>query len=544
MSEDLHIKIQITGSKVESIKLNKGDSLFILGANGSGKSSLIYNIIKGIDIDKTVLVSAHRQVWFDSPVIDMSNQDYAQTLEFLTNNIKYSNESRWKINDSRINKLPLIRLRKSVNRRNKFVAEKFDQGIIDEASQVPPSPLKVINEILHSSGMLISIEHNEEDNISAVNHRYSPPSRYSISELSDGEKNAISISSDIVSAFPGSIIIIDEPERHLHKSISASLLSELISLRPDCFFIISTHDINLASDMDSSQILLVRSCTYSSNIPVAWDVNLITSPQLIPDEIRKDILGAKKRVLFIEGDSTSLDMGLYQNIFPDTYVVPKSGCEEVLTSVSGIRENESINWVNAFGLVDNDNKTQSEIDDIRSCGVFTLKYHSIESIFYHPKMIEFFIREYGSIFEVNSDVLKVIRDEVIEVFSHEAKRDDLCRLAVNKRVRWKFNESIPSHKYGFTNQSITINAGDIYEEELSVYNKAIESRDVITLFERYSIRRTGVLNKIVKRLNCSNRNLYESKIISIVRDNEDVRDFVVGCLGGVVEEMNHVCQGT
>lgn len=63
------------------------------------------------------------------------------------------------------------------------------------------SPKEVINSVLISSGMPITIEHDDEDNIMAVNSKYKPPAIYSISQLSDGEKNAITISADVISAF-------------------------------------------------------------------------------------------------------------------------------------------------------------------------------------------------------------------------------------------------------------------------------------------------------------------------------------------------------
>ncbi|HBM2791203.1 TPA: ATP-binding protein, partial [Enterobacter hormaechei subsp. xiangfangensis] len=379
-----YVGIPIPSEKIENglLPIYKGQVLFILGANGAGKSSLIYHILKNLrDYNNVVLISAHRQIWFDTSVIDMSNSEFASTLEYLQNNVRYSNTSRWKVEDARQSKLPVIRLKKAINRRNRDVADKVDARDIDGALKVSVSPKEVINSVLISSGMPITIEHDDEDNIMAVNSKYNPPAIYSISQLSDGEKNAITISADVISALPGALFIIDEPERHLHRSVSSPLLSELIAIRPDCFFIVSTHDIGLASDMDNSQILLVKSCKYSSEIATSWETELIRDPGSIPDHIKKDIIGAKEKVIFIEGINSSLDIGLYKSIFPDVSLIPKEGCEDVAISVRGIRGNDKLGWVNAFGLVDNDNKKTEEIDSLKSDFIFTLKYHSIESIF-------------------------------------------------------------------------------------------------------------------------------------------------------------------
>lgn len=534
------IDIPVPSGNIEgaSLPIEKGQVLFILGANGAGKSSLIYHILKSLqNLSSTVMISAHRQIWFNAPVIDMSNTEFASTVELFQNNAKHSKTSRWKLEDARQGKLPIIRLKKAINRRNRDVADRVDSGDIDGASRVGASPKEAINSVLISSGMPITIEHDDEDNITAVNSTYNPPATYSISQLSDGEKNAIIMSADVISALPGTLFIIDEPERHLHRSVSSPLLSELIAIRPDCFFIVSTHDIGLASDMYNSQILLIKSCKYISDVATSWETELITNPNSIPDYIKRDIIGAKENVIFVEGINTSLDIGLYKSIFPDVSIIPKSGCDDVAISVIGIRHNNNLGWVNAFGLVDNDNKKEEEINSLKNDSIFTLKFHSIESIFYHPVMIGFFIKNYGTTFDINNSIMNDIKQNVLRVLNDNSRKQDLCSLAVNKSVRWMFNQLMPSHRGGFENQNVSINAGDIYRNELSIYEDAIIREDVNFLIERYSIRRTGVIDKITRSLNCSNRAFYESKIMALVRDDQDARNFVIECLDGLYESV-------
>jgi hypothetical protein len=41
---------------------------------------------------------------------------------------------------------------------------------------------------------------------------------YSIAELSDGERNALLIAATVLTVKPGTLLLIDELERHLHRS--------------------------------------------------------------------------------------------------------------------------------------------------------------------------------------------------------------------------------------------------------------------------------------------------------------------------------------
>ncbi len=42
---------------------------------------------------------------------------------------------------------------------------------------------------------------------------------YSVAKLSDGERNALLIAATVLSVTPETLLLIDEPERHLHRSI-------------------------------------------------------------------------------------------------------------------------------------------------------------------------------------------------------------------------------------------------------------------------------------------------------------------------------------
>ena len=79
----------------------------------------------------------------------------------------------------------------------------------------------------------------------------SPP--YSIAELSDGERNSLLIAASILTMKSESLVLIDEPERHLHRSIISPLLQHLFSSRSDCAF------IKLLSNNDQKMLNVIKS---------------------------------------------------------------------------------------------------------------------------------------------------------------------------------------------------------------------------------------------------------------------------------------------
>ncbi|MFW5399228.1 AAA family ATPase, partial [Yersinia sp. 1252 StPb PI] len=294
----------------------------------------------------------------------------------------------------------------------------------DPEFKAPESPLAVINSLIEKSNMDISIHVDKDDNFIVKNRSYNDDVAYSIAELSDGEKNALLIAADILTSEPGTLIIMDEPERHLHQVITLPLLSELISLRSDCSFLISTHEILFPSFFINSKVILLRSYEYVSKDPSSWTLDVLDGSDDIPEEIKESIFGSRRKVLFVEGDQNSLDLSIYSSLFHDFSVIPKGSCKDVEASVVGIASNRSLQWVEAYGLVDNDNKTQGEISSLLSRRVYTLAVHSVESIYYHPEVIRIVISAYAGYLgiENENEAFDNISEEIIKVMNSNKDR--------------------------------------------------------------------------------------------------------------------------
>lgn len=70
---------------------------------------------------------------------------------------------------------------------------------------------------------------------------------YSASDMSDGERAIFYLIGQVLLAKDDSLLIVDEPELHVHRSIMNSLWDLLESARPNCAFIFITHDLEFAA---------------------------------------------------------------------------------------------------------------------------------------------------------------------------------------------------------------------------------------------------------------------------------------------------------
>ena len=133
--------------------------------------------------------------------------------------------------------------------------------------------------------------------------------------MSDGERNAAIIAATVLTVEAGTTLLIDEPERHFHRSIIEPFLSALFERRRDCTFVVSTHEIGLPVGNPEARVIMVRSCEWNGDRPKAWDVEVLEANTDLPEELKRAILGARRRILFVEGKSSSLDLPLYNALF-------------------------------------------------------------------------------------------------------------------------------------------------------------------------------------------------------------------------------------
>lgn len=310
------LSVPTTAGAELKFELAEGEVLFVVGANGSGKSSLLHRFSM-LQHGKSRRISAHRQTWFSQHFASLS-PDHKRQLDEQVRGHDIQPYSRWKDDySSQRPGMAIYDLLDAENVRARHIAAAVTNGDLKLAAAKAQknSPLAVINELLRLAGVPISLTVEQNEQVLA-SRRQGPP--YSVVELSDGERNALLLAAEVLTVPPGTLVLVDEPERHLHRSIISPLLTLLFARRPDCAFVVSTHEIMLPLDNGSAKTLLVRDCTYSEQVAqrplsaVTWDADLLDSASGIDEALKRDILGARRRVLFVEGNATtSLDAPLY-----------------------------------------------------------------------------------------------------------------------------------------------------------------------------------------------------------------------------------------
>jgi ABC-type cobalamin/Fe3+-siderophores transport system ATPase subunit len=538
MPDSFEIEFQNEAGQNINQTLSVGQILFILGANGTGKSSLVSRIFRQHH-QNAKRISAHRQTWFTSNSLDMTPRSRDQ-LESNIRSHDQQEQSRFKqdfaAERTGLAIYDLIDADTMLERAIAALVRADDIAGAKEKAKTP-APIQVINELMRLSNIPIEISLEERQKVVARREGSAP---YSVAELSDGERNAFLIAADVLTAVPGSLVVIDEPERHLHRSIISPLLSLLFSKRKDCAFVISTHEIMLPVDNPGAQTLLVRSCKYEGSKPRAWKADFLPSNATIDNELKRDILGARHRIIFVEGTEKSLDAPLYSLLFPQVSVIPKASCRDVEHAVRGLREAEGMHWISAWGIVDNDQRPADDIARLRTSGVFALTHFSVESLYFHPRMIELVAQRKASLTGGNAQTLSgnAIQAAIAAVLEN---RDHLILKSVERLVRREIFDTLPSREDVKTKLEIVIrvDATALRSTEEQRFDALARANDYDGLLQRYPLRESAAFARIVDSIGISRAD-YEAAVRTVLQEDAAALTFLRGLFGDLPAEIHGI----
>lgn len=305
---------------------------------------------------------------------------------------------------------------------------------------------------------------------------------YNSSEMSDGERVIFYLIGQCLAAPRDGIIVIDEPELHLHKSVQAPLWAEVERLRSDCLFVYLTHDVDFAAAQDGAARIWLKSFDGAS-----WEWEAIQPDENLPDDLLLEVLGSRKPVVFVEGTNGSYDVSLYREILSGFLVIPRGSCSQVILSVKALKANTQLHHLSVFGIVDRDQRVPAEIAAMEADSIFVLNVAEVENLFCTREVIELVSRRLAR--DPDSDFQKVSD----EIFSRlQLELDTQVSLRVASEIQFQLGQfdqgirgagPLVAALQALTN-SIDVNA--LYDQWVNRFNAIVSTRDFEQLLEVYN----------------------------------------------------------
>lgn len=372
-----------TVDKHLQIPIAPGTTTTFCGANGSGKTRLAVHIEQQLDLDAH-RISAHRALSLNPRVPKISE---TQALSGLrtgyqeshqdTNQSQYRHAHRWREHEatSLLNDYDYLVQALFAEQANTAL-ESHKRVRAGPGGTAEPTKFEQLSEIWDR------LLPHRQLNITGDDIRACIPdssATYPASQMSDGERAVFYLIGQTLVAREDSVLLIDEPELHLHPSIMTLLWDELRTARSDCAFVFITHSLEFAAALPGAKYL-VRDYQPGP----AWAIDPVPQDTGFSEEFTTLILGARRPVLFVEGTASSLDRSIYDASYPDHLILPRESCESIIHAVASIRANPELTRITCHGLVDGDHRTADEIEYLRDHGIDVLPVAELENIFLLP----------------------------------------------------------------------------------------------------------------------------------------------------------------
>jgi ABC-type branched-subunit amino acid transport system ATPase component len=504
------------------IQVEQGSSVVFVGANGSGKTRLATYIEDLLNINAH-RISAHRALVLNPLVAKIGEKQALLGLRTgyadLQASISNRSGSRWQskaatalLNDfdfliqvlfaEQANKS--LETHKKVRAGENFAADstKFEH-IIEIWERLLP------HRKLHISGDDIQVSISGEENF------------YPGSEMSDGERAVFYMLGQSLVAEVNSLIIFDEPELHVHRSIMAKLWDEIQSARPDCALVLITHDLDFATSRVAQKYVIHD----YKPIP-AWNIEEVPTDTGFEEELVTLILGSRKPILFVEGNESSLDKAIYRCCFPDWTVVPKGSCENVIHSVVTMRKNETLTRITCSGIVDADDYNPEEIQYLSHLGIATLPVSEIENIILLPAVSRAIAESEAYEDEDLEQQLASLAQAIFSTLQVEGAIDKVvtrhCRRRIDrllKKIDLSDASTIDSLVEKYSTETESLNISNIAESARQCIQLAIDNRDLSKLLIHYDNK--GLMVLAANHLKKNKLADFESWLVRVLRNNDN-----------------------
>ena len=359
----------------------------IIGANGSGKTRL------GVHIEHEMLtkpvhrISAHKTLTLKDD-IQLVSLERAQNTHLHGNadaTLPQQKENiRWRGNAA------VHRLEDFDGLLQHLFAENNRVALQDrEVSRSNPTAPLSVSKLERLVGLWAELlPHRKlqaQESTIQVQASKSSSEPYNASQMSDGERVIFYFLGQCLLAPADSLIIIDEPEGHVHKAILGQLWDAIERTRPDCAFLYITHDLDFAVSRPAKAKYFIRS--YNHN-PPSWDIAEVPRDTGLPDHVVAEIVGSRKPILFVEGERGSLDAMLYRHHYPDFTILPIGSCAAVIHSVASYKGSAALHWLKAKGIVDADHRSPEEVASLLKLDVHALPVAEVENLLLLPDVFE------------------------------------------------------------------------------------------------------------------------------------------------------------
>lgn len=415
----------VEGIKTLSAIADVGNTVIIVGANGSGKSSYVSNL-KKVNLPGLFVIPAQKYLYFDSNTYNRNEVTVNSYQSFL--NARDVIEIGRKGNTGIGNEY-----RDSITYPFSYLMT----ALVKEFAHISVNKIRNVNNYTDKIAVWDKLEKIWNQLIPSIKFELEPNDRtilvkkdgnnYGINGLSDGEKCILFYIGNVLVAPDNSYIVVDEPETFLNPSIYNKLWDLLISVRKDCQFIFTSHTMDFINSRTNSTFVWCKNFSYPNN----FELQVLSNNIDFPMSLLTELVGSRKPILFCEGTYDSIDYQVLSKVFMTEFLVkPVVGHRKVISYTKGYNDLSAVHGNVSYGVIDGDFLEESIIEKYRQDNIYVLPFNEIEMIL----VTEPIVKSVLSPFHDEKDTIGILKNFQDKFFDEVKKFQEKVLLDLTKKL--------------------------------------------------------------------------------------------------------------
>lgn len=502
MSRPTILELPAPGSTTPTPVQTSGP-VVIVGANGSGKTRLgSWLEFNGPQAQNVHRVGAQKSLQFpnsaspiamaDAEISLLYGLDYGSVRYYKENpndRQTYKRSSRWGENPDT----------QALNDYDKLltylVSEEYEVSLAyrtaakEPKGRIAPTDTKldtikrIWEEIFSSRELLI-----KAGTIEVRSRTDSSNKAYQASKMSDGERVGFYLIGQCLSTRADSIIVVDEPEVHLHRVIQSRLWDAIERERLDCLLVYLTHDLDFAASRTNAKKLWIEEYNGAT-----WNWQEVPETDDLPEEILLALLGSREPVIFVEGDKGSLDFALYSHIYPERTIIPRVGCEQVISATTAFTSLKAQHKIECQGIIDRDFRSADDVRRLLPSGIHVLDVQEAENLLLVEDVL-LAVANHASHSGLLSVSVETTVQNIKQMVFQKLEREKAQKAS--KAAAWKIEKALRHFNtkaqgpealaQALTAVTSGINTAAIYAEELQKLEVALQQQNYAEVLRLYN----------------------------------------------------------
>lgn len=343
---------------------------------------------------------------------------------------------------------------------------------------------------------------------------------YNAAEMSDGERVIFYLVAEVVCAPQDTILIIDEPEMHIHKSLVKILFDLIENERPDCSFVYLTHDIDFAFSRQNA--IKIWSKSYEGAF--VWDYEFLNELMPIPEQLYLEVLGSRNDVLFIEGDNSSIDYEIYEQVYCDNTLKPLGSCDKVIQTVKSFNEQKGFHNIKSFGIIDRDRRLDDDIVRLNKKNIWVLDVAEAENLL----LLEGIVKAISGHMGKNpDDIFYKVKNNLLSFFENQLKSQILIHF--RETLRREMIKASKIEKKEIAEVIIEVDANYNGIDKQKIFNtikvdfeKLLYTSDYEGILRVFNLKKALIPeSKVCELMGVKNKEVYRQLVTTLLKRKDE-----------------------